>query len=77
MPIIKEDNNRSSHKNSILFLISLIIISVGILFLIIGYGIYSPSPSTKNIYLDNGLITIPKIGHIDLIKDSNNKFFIL
>ncbi|HZB64524.1 MAG: hypothetical protein QOK72_10895 [Nitrososphaeraceae archaeon] len=75
MPIIKEDNNRSSQKNSILFLISLIIISVGILFLIIGYGIYSPS--TKNIYLDNGLITIPKIGHIDLIKDSNNKFFIL
>jgi multidrug resistance efflux pump len=63
MPIIKEDNNRSSQKNSILFLISLIIIiSVGILFLIIGYGIYSPS--TKNIYLDNGLITIPKIGHI-------------
>jgi ABC-type lipoprotein release transport system permease subunit len=75
MPIIKEDNNRSSQKNSILFLISLIIISVGILFLIIGYGIYSPS--TKNIYLDNGLITIPKIGHIDIIKDSNNKFFIL
>ena len=75
MPIIKEDNNRSSQKNSILFLISLIIISVGILFLIIGNGIYSPS--TKNIYLDNGLITIPKIGHIDLIKDSNNKFFIL
>jgi hypothetical protein len=75
MPIIKEDNNRSSQKNSILFLISLIIISVGILFLIIGYGFYSPS--TKNIYLDNGLITIPKIGHIDLIKDSNNKFFIL
>ena len=74
MPIIKEDNN-SSQKNSILFLISLIIISVGILFLIIGYGIYSPS--TKNIYLDNGLLTIPKIGHIDLIKDSNNKFFIL
>jgi multidrug resistance efflux pump len=63
MPIIKKDNNRSSQKNSILFLISLIIIiSVGILFLIIGYGIYSPS--TKNIYLDNGLITIPKIGHI-------------
>jgi ABC-type lipoprotein release transport system permease subunit len=75
MPIIKEDNNRSSQKNSILFLISLIIISLGILFLIIGYGIYSPS--TKNIYLDNGLLTIPKIGHIDLIKDSNNKFFIL
>jgi hypothetical protein len=75
MPIIKEDSNRNSQKNSILFLISLIIISVGILFLIIGYGIYSPS--TKNIYLDNGLITIPKIGHIDLIKDSNNKFFIL
>jgi ABC-type lipoprotein release transport system permease subunit len=75
MPIIREDNNRSSQKNSILFLISLIIISLGILFLIIGYGIYSPS--TKNIYLDNGLLTIPKIGHIDLLKDSNNKFFIL
>lgn len=75
MPIIKEDNNRSSQKNSILFLISLIIISGGILFLIIWYGIYSPS--TKNMYLDNVLITIPKIGHIDLIKDSNNKFFIL
>ena len=29
MPIIKEDNNRNSQKNSILFLISLIIISVG------------------------------------------------
>jgi hypothetical protein len=75
MPIIKEDNNRSSQKNRILFLISLIIISVGILSLIIGYGIYSPL--TKNIYSDKGLITIPKIGHIDLIKDSNNKFFIL
>lgn len=75
MPIIKEDNNRSSQKNSILFLISLIIISGGILFLIIGYDIYSPS--TKNMYLDNVLITIPKIGHIDLIKDTNNKFFIL
>jgi ABC-type lipoprotein release transport system permease subunit len=75
MPIIKEHNNRSNQKNRVLFLISLIIISVGILFLIIGYGIYSPS--TKNIYLDNGLITIPKIGHIDLIKDSNYKFVIL
>ena len=67
MPIIKEYNN-SSQKH-ILFLISLVIISVGILFLIIGYGVYSPS--TKNIYLDNGLVTIPKIGHIDLIKDNS------
>jgi hypothetical protein len=39
-----------------------------ILFLIIGYCIYSTS--IKNISLDNELITIPKIGHIDLIKDS-------
>ena len=74
MPIIKEYNN-SSQKHKILFLISLVIISVGILFLIIGYGVYSPS--TKNTYLDNGLVTIPKIGHIDLIKDSNYKFVIL
>jgi hypothetical protein len=28
------------------------------------------SPSIKNISLDNGLLTIPKIGHIDFIKDS-------
>jgi len=75
MPIIKEYNNRSSQENKILFLISLIIISVGILFLIIGYGVYLPS--TKNTYLDNGLVTIPKIGHIDLIKDSNYKFVVL
>lgn len=70
MPIIKEDNNRSSQKNSILFLISLIIISVGILFLIIGYGIYSPSKSLNHIPLNDGLITIPKISHIDIINDS-------
>ena len=44
-----------------------------LLFLIIGCGIYSPS--TKNIYLDNGLVTIPKIGPIDLKKD-NSQFII-
>jgi hypothetical protein len=75
MPIIKEHNNRSNQKNKVLFLISLIIISVGILFLIIGYGIYSPS--TKDIYLDNGLITIPKIGHIDLIKDKSQSYYFI
>jgi hypothetical protein len=62
------NNNNSYYKDNILFLISLIIFSIGILFLIIGYGIYSPS--IKNVSLDNELITIPKIGHIDLIKDT-------
>ena len=75
MPIIKEYGNSSNHKNNILFIISLIIISFVVLFSTIGSGIYSPS--TKNMSLYNGLITIPKIGHIALIKDSNNKFFIL
>lgn len=75
MALINIYNNKNYHKGNLLFVISLIILSIGILFLIIGYGIYSPS--TKNMYLDNVLITIPKIGHIDLIKDSNNKFFIL
>ena len=61
-------NNKNYHKGDLLFVISLIILSIGILFLIIGYGIYSPT--IKNVSLHNGLVTIPKIGHIDLIKDS-------
>ena len=73
MPIIKEYGNSSNHKNNILFIISFII-SFVVLFSTIGSGIYSPS--TKNMSLYNGLITIPKIGHIALINDSNNKFFI-
>jgi hypothetical protein len=68
MALINKYNNKNYHKDNLLFVISLIILSIGILFLIIGYGIYSPS--IKNISLDNGLITIPKVGHIDLIKDS-------
>ena len=62
----KYNNNNSYYKDNILFLISLTILSIRILFLIIGYGIYSPS--IKNVSLDNEIITIPKIGHIDLIK---------
>jgi hypothetical protein len=72
MPLINKYNNKNHHKGNLLFVISLIILSIGILFLIIGYGIYSPS--IKNISLDNGLITIPKIGHIDLIKDSKQLY---
>ena len=68
MALINKYNNKNYHKGDLLFVISLIILSIGILFLIIGYGVYSPP--IKNISLDNGLITIPKIGHIDLIKDS-------
>ena len=67
MPLITGYNNIST-QNHVFFIMSLIILSIGILFLIIGYGIYSPS--IKNVSLDNELITIPKIGHIDLIKDS-------
>jgi hypothetical protein len=52
---------------------SLIIIALGILFLIIGYGIYPQS--MKNISSSgDGLITIPKIGHINIIKDTNEYF---
>ncbi len=73
MPLInKYNNNKSDYKGNLLFTISLIIISIGILFLIIGYGIYSPI--IKHISLDNGIITIPKIGHIDLIKDSKQLY---
>ena len=60
------------HKDNLLFIISLIILSIGILFLIIGYGVYSPT--IKNISSHNGLVTIPKIGHIDLIKDSKQLY---
>ena len=42
MPIIKEYGNSSNHKNNILFIISLIIISFVVLFSTIGSGIYSP-----------------------------------
>jgi hypothetical protein len=53
-----------------MFIIALLILSIGILFLIIGYGIYSPSKTLKQISSNDGLITIPKISHIDIIKDS-------
>ena len=72
MTLINKNKNQSSYNTSFLFIITLIILSMGILFLIIGYGIYSPL--MKNISLDNGLITIPKIGHIDLIKDSKQLY---
>ena len=72
MPLInKYNNNNSYYKGNLLFIIALIILSLGILFLIIGYGIYSPSKSLNHISsINDGLITIPKIGHIDIIRDS-------
>ena len=72
MALINKYNNKNYHKGDLLFVISLIILSIGILFLIIGYGIYSPT--IKNVSLHNGLVTIPKIGHIDLIKDSKQLY---
>ncbi|HEY9485277.1 MAG TPA: hypothetical protein VIQ04_01430 [Nitrososphaeraceae archaeon] len=51
---------------------SLIIIGLGILFLIIGYGIFPHS--INNIPSDNELVTIPKIGHINII--DTNKYFV-
>jgi hypothetical protein len=68
MPLINKYNNKSGYKCNLLLIISLIILSIGILFLMIGYG--DLFTINKNISLDNGLITIPKIGHIDFIKDS-------
>ena len=70
MPLINKSNNKSYYKGSLLFIIALIILSLGILFLTIGYGIYSPSKSLNNISSNDGLITIPRISHIDIIKDS-------
>ena len=71
MPLLNEYNNKSYYKSSLLFIIALIILSIGILFLIIGYGIYSPSKSLNHISSNEGLITIPKISHINIIKDSS------
>jgi len=70
MPLINKYNNKSYYKGSLSFIIALIILSLGILFLTIGYGIYSPSKSLNNISSNDGLITIPRISHIDIIKDS-------
>jgi len=60
-------------KGNILFVISLFTISLGILLLIIGYGIY-PQSITNVSSDDDGLITIPKVGHINVIKDSSEYF---
>ncbi|HET8857001.1 MAG TPA: hypothetical protein VFM28_05700 [Nitrososphaeraceae archaeon] len=70
MSLTNRYNNKSYHNSNLLFIIALLILSIGILFLIIGYGIYSPSKSINQISSNYGLITIPKIGHIDIIKDS-------
>jgi len=63
-------SNTSYHKSNFLFILALIVLSIGILFLIIGYSIYSPVTSLNHISTNDGLITIPKISHIDIIKDS-------
>ena len=45
MPLTNKYNNKSYYKDNRLFIISLIILSIVVLFLIIGYGIYSPFQS--------------------------------
>ena len=70
MSLITGYNNISTHNN-IFFIISLIILSIGILFLIIGYGIYPQSQSLNHISSNDALITIPKISHINIIKDNS------
>ena len=59
-----------SHLN--MLLASLMPLQALYVWLIIGYGIYPQS--TKNISSGDELITIPKIGHINIIKDSNKYF---
>ena len=71
MSLTNRYNNKSYYNSNLMFIISLVILSIGILFLIIGYGIYSPSKTLNQISSNDGLITIPKISHIDIIKDSH------
>ena len=72
MPLIKKYRDKRYHKYNILFNISLIIIAIGILFLLVGYGIISSTSISMNgISSNQGLITIPQISHIDIIKDSS------
>lgn len=71
MPLMNKYSNKSYYKSNLIFILTLIILSIGILFLIIGYGIYVPLKSLNHISSnDNGLITIPKVSHIDIIKVS-------
>jgi hypothetical protein len=73
MPLTKKNYKLTTWtKGNILFIMSLIIIGFGILFLIIGYGIFPHS--INNIPSDNELVTIPKIGHINII--DTNKYFV-
>ena len=73
MPLTKNYYNHNTwKKGNIIFIMSLIIIALGILFLIIGYGIYPQS--MKSISSGDGLITVPEIGHINIIKDNNEHF---
>lgn len=71
MPLMNKYSNKSYYKSNLIFILTLIILSIGILFLIIGYGIYASLKSLNHISSnDNGLITIPKVSHIDIIEDS-------
>ena len=63
-------SNKSYYRSTLLLTLALIILSIGILFLIIGYSIYSLATPLYHISSTDGLITIPKISHIDIIKDS-------
>ncbi|HEX5186702.1 MAG TPA: hypothetical protein VFV86_07410 [Nitrososphaeraceae archaeon] len=72
MSLLKKYNNKNDRKDNLLFNISLIILSIGILLLIVGYGISLTSISLNSFSSNNGgLITIPQISHIDIIKDSS------
>ena len=71
----KHRNSNTWDKGNSLFILSLIVILLGTLLLIIGYGIYQLS--AKNISSDEaGLITISKIGHVYIIKDNSECFII-
>lgn len=75
MPLITGYNNIST-QNNVFFIISLIILSIGILFLIIEYGISPKSQSLHPISSNDPLITIPQIHHINIIKDSSHHIII-
>jgi len=69
---LSKEYNSNWKKGNMLFIVSLIVIILGTLFLILGYSIYPYS--VKNNYSGDGLVTIPMIGHMNIIKDSSEYF---
>lgn len=63
MPLTNKYNNKSYYKDNRLFIKSLIILSIVVLFLIIGYGIYSPFQSLVISYW----VIIPYNGNVNLV----------